>query len=162
MAATIRLVSAFIPMCSFRQDRRVRVPCYSGSHSPEPHSFAPCCSPAGARERSRAAATPSPAFRPCGPWGSRPALPNPARARRGWSRSGLRSGTARAEHGSQRQRCGNGQGRVVWFPASLGLRLGFSGSDRSIHKPDREAATLAQGRVTGRGVRHLSTAVGMW
>jgi len=28
------------PRCSFRQDWRVRVPCFSTSHSPGPHSFA--------------------------------------------------------------------------------------------------------------------------
>jgi hypothetical protein len=28
-------------MCSFRHDRRARVPCLSVSHSPAPHSFSP-------------------------------------------------------------------------------------------------------------------------
>src|SRR3712207_1484994 len=39
MAATIRPVSASRPRCSFFQDRRVRVPCFSISHSPAPQSF---------------------------------------------------------------------------------------------------------------------------
>src|SRR4051795_8934523 len=42
--ATIWPVSASIPMCSFRQDRRVLVPCFSSSHSPAPQSFRPVLS----------------------------------------------------------------------------------------------------------------------
>jgi hypothetical protein len=34
VAATIWPVSASMPMCNFRQDRRVFVPCFSTSHSP--------------------------------------------------------------------------------------------------------------------------------
>src|SRR3712207_3240378 len=39
--ATIWPVSASTPRCSFRHDRRVRVPCFSTSHSPAPQSFRP-------------------------------------------------------------------------------------------------------------------------
>ena len=42
--ATIRPVSASTPRCSFRQDRRLLVPCFSISHSPGPHSFRPVLS----------------------------------------------------------------------------------------------------------------------
>jgi len=37
-AATICPVPTSMPKCSFRHDRRVRVPCLSTSHSPGPHS----------------------------------------------------------------------------------------------------------------------------
>jgi hypothetical protein len=40
-AATMRPVSASIPMCSLRDDRRRLVPCFSTNHSPAPHSFNP-------------------------------------------------------------------------------------------------------------------------
>src|SRR3954471_10723505 len=42
--ASIRLVSASTPRCSFRQARRVRVPCFPTSHSPGPPSFSPVLS----------------------------------------------------------------------------------------------------------------------
>jgi len=42
--ARICPVSASTPMCSFRQDLRVFVPCPSCSHSPAPHSFSPVLS----------------------------------------------------------------------------------------------------------------------
>ena len=44
VAATIRPVSASTPTCILRQDRRVRVPCFSTSHSPAPQSFRPVLS----------------------------------------------------------------------------------------------------------------------
>src|SRR4051794_10745906 len=37
-------VSASLPRCNLRQDRRVFVPCFSTSHSPAPHSFRPVLS----------------------------------------------------------------------------------------------------------------------
>ena len=43
-AATICPLPASKPMCSFRQDRRVLVPCFSPSHSPAPHSRRPVLS----------------------------------------------------------------------------------------------------------------------
>ena len=43
-AATIWPVSASMPMCSVRQDRRVLAPCFSISHSPAPQSFRPVLS----------------------------------------------------------------------------------------------------------------------
>lgn len=42
--ARISPVSASTPMCSLRQDRRLRVPCFSISHSPGPHSRRPVLS----------------------------------------------------------------------------------------------------------------------
>src|SRR3954469_9671682 len=41
MEATIRPVTASKPMCSLRHERRLRVPCFSTSHSPGPPSFSP-------------------------------------------------------------------------------------------------------------------------
>ena len=35
---------ASVPICSLRQDRRVRVPCFSSSHSPDPHGVSPVLS----------------------------------------------------------------------------------------------------------------------
>src|SRR5476649_816227 len=43
-AATTSLVSASMPKCSFRHDRRVLVPCFSASHSPAPHNVNPVLS----------------------------------------------------------------------------------------------------------------------
>ena len=37
-------VSASTPICSFRQDRRLLVPCFSTNHSPGPHSRRPVLS----------------------------------------------------------------------------------------------------------------------
>src|SRR3954464_4032379 len=42
--ATIWPVSAPTTRCSLRHDRRVRVPCFSSSHSPGPHSLSPVLS----------------------------------------------------------------------------------------------------------------------
>ena len=42
--ARICPVSASTPMCSLRQDRRLRVPCFSTSHSPGPQSRRPVLS----------------------------------------------------------------------------------------------------------------------
>src|SRR3954469_12838671 len=43
-AATISPVLASMPICSFLQERRVFVPCFSTSHSPAPQSFNPVLS----------------------------------------------------------------------------------------------------------------------
>ena len=47
VAATISPVSASTPKRSFFQDRRVRVPCFSTSHSPAPQGFGPVLSTGG-------------------------------------------------------------------------------------------------------------------
>lgn len=53
VAITVRPVSVPTPKCSFVQDRRVRAPCVSTSHSPALHSVR-CCMGL----RSRAAFSP--------------------------------------------------------------------------------------------------------
>ena len=44
VAAAIRPVSASTAMCNLRHDRRVFVPCFASSYSPDPQSFSPVLS----------------------------------------------------------------------------------------------------------------------
>src|SRR5215216_4794215 len=60
VAATIWPVSASLPRCNFRQDRRALVPCFSTSHSPGPHSVRPVLSTSRC---TGSAQSPAPALR---------------------------------------------------------------------------------------------------
>ena len=147
--ASIRPVSASTPRCSLRQDRRVFVPCFSTSHSPGPHSCRPVLSTSRCtrlRCRSVAAAPPSVSARRLRVVWSGTASSRPSRRRIGADQPlGLAQG--QAEHGPQRQRRQDRQGRVVRLPARGRARLRPPGRDRLLGEPDRQAPALAQGGV---------------
>ena len=58
-----------------------------------------------------------------------------------------------AEHGSQRQRRRNSQGRIARLTTSRRPRFSLPGRDRRVGEADRQAAALPQARVVGRRVR---------
>ena len=106
-----------------------------------------CCPPAGAAARCPSVAAAPPASRPGGSGWCGRARPGRARAGGGWSRSAPRSGAGQAEHGPQRQRGQDRQGRVPGLPAPGRARLRAPGRDRLLREPDRQAPALAQGGV---------------
>src|SRR5207237_7002183 len=61
---------------------------------------------------------------------------------------------ARAEHGAQRQRRRDRQGRIVGLTAPRGPWFCAPGRDRLFGEPQRQAATLAQGSIIFRPVRY--------
>ena len=141
-------------MCSLRHDRRVFVPCFSSSHSPEPQSFSPVLSTS----------------RCTGPEPGRGRTTSRLSARR-LKRCMVRHGEIEAEQGDdgadqpfglpqrqaehrpQRQRRRDGQGRIARLAASRRSRLSLPGRDRRVGEPDRQAAALTQGCIVGRRVR---------
>ena len=137
-----------MPRCSFRQDRRVLVPCFSISHSPGPHSFRPVLSTSrctgslpGPRPRHLQRLGPA-AEGACGP-----ARRDRARAGGGWSRSALRSGAAPGGTRPAASAPSGSPGPSRGLPARRGAGLGAPGRDRLLGEPDRQAAALAQGGV---------------
>src|SRR4051794_15346502 len=61
---------------------------------------------------------------------------------------------SQTEHGLERQGRRDRQIRVVRLTAWCGARLGFPSRDRLLREPDRQAPTLAQGRIVLGPVRH--------
>src|SRR5207245_11368282 len=61
---------------------------------------------------------------------------------------------SQAEHGAQRQRRRDRQGRIVWLTAPRGPWFGAPGRDRLFAEPDRQTATLAQASIIFRPVRY--------
>src|SRR5207237_4770801 len=61
---------------------------------------------------------------------------------------------SQAEHGAQRQRRRDRQGRIVGLTAPRGPWLCAPGRDRLFGEPHRQAATLAQGSIIFRPVRY--------
>ena len=61
---------------------------------------------------------------------------------------------SQAEHGAQRQRRRDRQGRIVGLTAPRGPWFGAPGRDRLFGEPHRQAATLAQGSIIFRPVRY--------
>src|SRR5271169_283542 len=152
-AATIRPVSASTP-CSLRHDRRRLVPCFSIDHSPAPDSFNPVlstnrCYGLGAGRRSR----------------QRQRLGPPAQ--RGMVRdSEIETEPAddgadqpfglpqsQAEHGAQRQRRRDRQGRIVGLTAPRGPW--FCAPGLCSRPPSAIAITtrISSGRISGVAVR---------
>src|SRR4051794_36103084 len=157
MEATIRPVTASKPMCNLRHDRRLRVPCFSTSHSPGPPSFSPELSTS----------------RWIGPpveWGCAgiQALSAPAEggeighrqveAEQLEDRADQSLGLAQRqmEHRAQGQSCRDCQVRVVRLTAWRGPRRGFPGGDRLIREPHGQTAPLPQRLVIRCPIRHAS------
>src|SRR5207237_1616326 len=61
---------------------------------------------------------------------------------------------SQAEHGAQRQRRRDRQGRMVGLTARRGSWFCAPGRDRLFGEPQRQAATLAQGSIIFRPVRY--------
>src|SRR5439155_9200379 len=61
---------------------------------------------------------------------------------------------SQAEHGAQRQRRRDRQGRIVGLTAPRGPWFGAPGRDRLFAEPHRQAATLAQASIIFRPVRY--------
>src|SRR5271154_1702571 len=61
---------------------------------------------------------------------------------------------SQAEHGAQRQRRRDRQGRIVGLTAPRGPWFCAPGRDRLFGEPHRQAATLAQGSIIFRPVRY--------
>ena len=150
VAATIRPVSASTPMCSLRQERRAFVPCFSSSHLPDPHSFSPVL-PTNRCTGAEPAAPPE--SRP----GGSGSMVRHRQSGAGQSDDGanqrFRLAQRQAEQGPQRQRRGNGQGRVERRAASRSTWLGLPGRYRRVRKPDGQTTALTQGRIICGGVR---------
>ena len=165
-AATIWPVSASMPRCSFRQDRRVLVPCFSISHSPAPHSFRPvlstsrCMGSPSLRGRGRGTSSVS-ARRHRVVWSgtarSSPSRPMTEPISPSVCRNGRRK-TARKV-----KRCQDRQGRVVGLPAPGRPWLGLPRLDGLIGEPHRQAPALAQGwRRTRASSLPCASAWGIW
>jgi hypothetical protein len=144
-AATISPVSASPPRCSFRQDRRVqdrrvRAPCFSTSHSPGPQSRRPVLS-----------------TRQCtGSRLDRGGSIGSVSARRlnvEWSGTARSRPQRQSKHGAQGQCRRDRQSGVVRLPAPRGPWSGAPSRDRRVRKPDRQAAALAQGSIMLRPIR---------
>src|SRR3954470_8258187 len=167
-AATIRPVSASRPMWSFFQDRRLRVPCFSASHSPAPQSFNPVLStsrwtgsprgPAAGRgtasvsaRRLRVEWSGTARSRPskCRVWGTAPDADQPLRLAQG-----------KAEHGPQGQRRLDRQRGVPGLPAPGGARRRPPPLDGFGAEPDCQAPALPQAGVVLTPVRHLALLLG--
>src|SRR3954451_15663041 len=61
---------------------------------------------------------------------------------------------SQAEHGAQRQRRRDRQGRIVGLTAPRRPWFGAPGRDRLFAEPDRQTATLAQASIIFRPVRY--------
>src|SRR3954447_2341583 len=146
--ATIRPVSASTPRCSLRQARRLRVPCFSTSHSPR-----------AAQLQARAVHQQVHGLR-AGPWswdlqGLGPAAQGgmvgnrESETKQANDRTDQAFGLAQsqAEHGLERQGRQDGELGIPGLPAAGGARLRPPGRDRLLREPDRQAPTLAQGRI---------------
>ena len=135
-AATISPVSASTPRCNFRQDRRVRAPCFSTSHSPGPHSRRPvlstsrwtaCCSvAAGSLAMSRRVGSTS-----------------SGRAQRGQAKKAnnrpdqtLGLPQREAEHSPQGERCCNRHSGVVRYYVASATSCLFTRKCVAVHHPD--------------------------
>ena len=118
-----------------------------------------CCRPAGARDRSLAAGRPRPSSRPAAQ--GRVVRHREIDTEQGDDGTdqpfGLPKG--QAEHGSQRQRRRNSQGRIARLTSSRRPWFSLPGRDRRVGEPDRQAAALPQGRVVGRRVRDPVTLI---
>src|SRR5207248_5213247 len=158
-AATIRPVSASTPMCSLRHDRRRLVPCFSTNHSPAPDSFNPvlstnrCMGSALDGGPDGGPATASVSARRLSVEWSRIARSRPSR-RMTEPISPSVCSQSQAEHGAQRQRRRDRQGRIVGLTAPRGPWFCAPGRDLLRGEPHRQAATLAQGRIIFRPVRY--------
>ena len=161
-AATIWPVSASMPMCSFRQDRRVLVPCFSSSHSPAPHGFRPVLS------TSRWTASPSRVPGPrhlqrLGPAAKGGVVGHrqsqPEQVQRGADQP-FRLAQGQAEHGPQGQRRQDRQWGVPGLPARGGARRCAPAFDGCVGEPHRQAAALAQAGVVLAPVLNLMGLLG--
>ena len=156
-AAPIQPVPAPTPMCSFLQDRRVLVPCFSSSHSPAPQSFRPVLSTSRCKS--------SPSRRGCrrgtssvsvrqlkvewsGTRSSTPSRPMPEQADDGADQT-LGLAQRQAEHRAQGERRQDGERRVAGLPAWGVARRCPPALDRLVREPDSRASALAQGRIVG-------------
>src|SRR3954451_21153760 len=156
-------VSASTPTCSFCQDRRVFVPCFSISHSAAPNSLSPVLS----TSRCKGAALPPASVLPDADRGT-----SKVAARRlsvVWS--GTRKDRAEqadngtdqalglpvceAEHGAQGQRRQDRQRREPGLTAPARPSLACPRPYRFIGEPERQAAALTQTGLVGRPVRRL-------
>src|SRR5829696_8012818 len=165
VAATIWPVSASTPRCSLRHDRRVRVPCFSISHSPGPHSLSPVLS----TNRCKGLASPPGLGAPARPWPGDLQGGGPA-AQGGVVRHGeIEAKQAhegadqlfglpvrQTEHSPERQGRQDGELGIPGLATPGGARLSPPGCDCFFGEPDRQASTLAQAGVVGRPVRDLA------
>src|SRR5216110_2822833 len=154
-AATIRPASASTPMCSLRHDRRRLVPCFSTNHSPAPDSFNPVLSTnrCTGSALDGGPATASVSARRLSVGMVRDSEIDTEQADDGADQPfGLPQ--SQAEHGAQRQRRRDRQGRVVGLTAPRGPWFCAPGRDRLFGEPHRQAATLAQGSIIFRPVRY--------
>src|SRR4051794_20736609 len=148
--ATIRPVAASTPRCSFRQDRRLLVPCFSISHSPGPHSFRPvlstsrCTGSASLSDRGRGTSKVS-ALRLRVVWsGTERARPSRRKQADDGADQAFGLAQSQAEYGLGGQRRRDRQRRVVRLPAWRGARLRPPGRNRLVREPDRQTPALAQ------------------
>ena len=149
-------VSASTPRCNFRQDRRVRVPCFSTSHSPGPHSRRPVLSTSKCRGvDSRSWSQHLPCFGL--PAQRRMIRQGEIETEQADDRPDQSFGLAQrqAEHGAQGQCRRDRQGGIVRLSTARGPWVSTPGRDCGIGKPYREAPALAQGGIILRSIRDL-------
>src|SRR4051794_30605130 len=147
-----------MPRCSFRQDRRVLVPCFSSSHSPAPQSFRPVLSTsrwtASPSLRGRGGGTSSvSARRHRVVWSGRQSQPEQVN---NGADQPFCLAQGQAKHGPQGQRRQDRQSGVPGLPTWGGAWRCAPPLNGLLREPHCQAPTLAQAGIVLAPVHHLS------